>query len=160
MFTAFGISAAQINKWKIGSSWTLDIYLNGSDLSIKSIMVGMVSNFIFGMIDNGGLFFGASQLDEWFSALPGAEDANVFAGQGNTYSDLLGSFLGTFFGLMIEDLTGVESTPIWGDAIGIVVGCLVGIALPVMLVGDSQNMGLNKITSCAAIIGDYDEDQL
>jgi len=61
---------------------------------------------------------------------------------------------------MIEDLTGVESTPIWGDAIGIVVGCLVGIALPVMLVGDSQNMGLNKITSCAAIIGDYDEDQL
>lgn len=92
--------------------------------------------------------------------LPGADDANVFAGYGNTYSDLLGSFLGTFFGVMIADLTGVDSTPIWADAIGIITGCLMGILLPVLLVADSQNIGLNKITSCAAIIGDYDEDQL
>eukprot|EP00801_Mesodinium_rubrum_P006061 Mrub_06067.p1 GENE.Mrub_06067~~Mrub_06067.p1 ORF type:complete len:348 (-),score=71.44 Mrub_06067:9-926(-) len=160
MFIAFGISAAYVNIYKVGDSWQFDVWFNGDGLSIKTMMVGMVSNFIFGMIDNGGLFFGASYLDEWFSVLPGADDANVFAGYGNTYSDLLGSFLGTFFGLMIEDLTGVSSTPIWGDAIGIITGCLAGIAIPVALVGDSQNIGLNKISSCAAIIGDYDEDQL
>jgi len=43
-------------------------------------MVGLVSNIIFGFIDNFGLFFGANFLDEWFMMLPKADDANVFAG--------------------------------------------------------------------------------
>lgn len=56
-------------------------WFNGSPFSFKTIIVGASANVIFGFIDNAGLFFGASFLDEWFSMLPYAtEDANVFAG--------------------------------------------------------------------------------
>lgn len=58
----------------------MGIWLNGYDISIKSMLVGMFSNIIFGFIDNAGLFFGASFLDEWFMMLPLSDDANVFAG--------------------------------------------------------------------------------
>lgn len=100
-------------------------------------------------------------MDEWFSFLPYSHDANVFAGYGNTYSDLLGTFMGTFCGLMIEDLTRVSSTPIWGDAIGIIIGCLIGIVVPKAIMGtSSETLGLNKVSSNAAFLGDLDEFQL
>jgi len=58
--------------------------MNGDDLGFTSIWVGMVSNIIFGFIDNFGLFFGAEFMDQWFMMLPASDDANVFAGYGNT----------------------------------------------------------------------------
>lgn len=61
----------------------------------------MMANLVFGFIDNAGLFFGGCYLDEVFALLPGSEDANVAAGYGNTYSDLLGAFMGTFVGLIL-----------------------------------------------------------
>lgn len=61
----------------------------------------MMANVVFGFIDNAGLFFGGCYLDEVFALLPGSEDANVAAGYGNTYSDLLGAFMGTFSGLIL-----------------------------------------------------------
>lgn len=105
----------------------MNAWFNGDAISLESILVGMVSNIIFGFIDNAGMFFGASFMDEWFLMLPKAEDANVFAGYGNTYSDFMGIFIGTFFGTMIVDLTKVDSTPMWGDAVGVALGCLLGI---------------------------------
>lgn len=80
MIVSFGIISWYVYKWKMGSEASGNIWFNGDDISIKSIIVGMFSNVIFGMIDNGGLFIGASFLDEWFMMLPFAEDANVFAG--------------------------------------------------------------------------------
>lgn len=61
----------------------------------------MSANIVFGFIDNAGLFFGGVYLEELFAKLPAADDANVLAGYGNTYSDFLGAFLGTFCGLII-----------------------------------------------------------
>jgi len=66
--------------WKMGSEGTFLRWLNGHPLTFNSIMVGLVSNIIFGFIDNFGLFFGANFLDEWFMMLPKSDDANVFAG--------------------------------------------------------------------------------
>lgn len=66
--------------------------------------------------------------------------------------------MGTFCGLIIEDLTGINSTPIWGDAIGIVVGCLFGILVPKLIMGSESDVhGLNKVVSNAAFLGDLDE---
>jgi len=48
------------------------------------VAVGMVKNIVFGFLDNAGLFFGSNYLDEVFELLPGAADANIFAGYGNT----------------------------------------------------------------------------
>jgi len=56
-------------------------WFNGEKgVTFKTVMVGMCANMIFGFIDNAGLFFGCSYLDEIFCKLPGADDNNVCAG--------------------------------------------------------------------------------
>ena len=82
-------------------------------MTVAGVFVGMCSNIIFRFIDNGGLFFGGIYLEEVFALLPGSSDANVVAGYGNTFSDALGSFLGTFFGRIIADASGIDDSPIW-----------------------------------------------
>ena len=98
--------------------------------SVKSILVGMTSGVIFGFIDNAGLWFGMDALDPH---LPGGPLTK--AGFGNTYSDFLGSFLGTFGAIMIRNSTGITDTPLWSESIGIAVGCLLGIYIPRALTG-------------------------
>ena len=94
------------------------------------IVTGMMANIVFGIIDNGGLFFGMSALDPF---LPSGELTR--AGLGNTFSDGLGAFLGSFTSVMIKTVTKVEDTPLWADAFGIVVGCLIGLYVPRYVTG-------------------------
>lgn len=98
--------------------------------SLLSIVTGMVANIVFGIIDNGGLFFGMSALDPF---LPKGELTR--AGLGNTFSDGLGAFLGTFSGVIIKSITKIDDTPLWSDAVGIVIGCLIGLYVPKMITG-------------------------
>lgn len=98
--------------------------------SLMSILVGMSANIVFGMIDNGGLFFGMDALDPF---LPEGELTR--AGLGNTFSDFLGAFLGTFAGVAIKNLSNINDTPLWSDAIGIVIGCLIGLYVPKTITG-------------------------
>lgn len=98
--------------------------------SVLAIITGMFANIIFGIIDNGGLFFGMSALDPF---LPEGELTR--AGLGNTFSDGLGAFLGTFSGVIIKSITKTEDTPLWSDAVGIVIGCLIGLYVPKYLTG-------------------------
>lgn len=98
--------------------------------SLLAIITGMVANIVFGIIDNGGLFFGMSALDP---ILPEGELTR--AGLGNTFSDGLGAFLGTFSGVIIKSVTKIDDTPIWSDAVGIVIGCLIGLYVPRMITG-------------------------
>jgi Na+-translocating ferredoxin:NAD+ oxidoreductase RnfD subunit len=107
----------------------------------------MFANVIFGFIDNAGLFFGGVYLEEIFALLPGGDDANVTAGYGNTFSDTLGIFLGTFCGKIIENITDTEEGPMWANAFGITIGCLLGIMIPKMIISDSSTSGLNKVTA-------------
>ena len=107
---------------------TLKEFFNGKSMTHKSILVGMSSGLIFGFIDNFGLFMGMSILDPLLKQLPGAGDGNVFAGYGNTFSDLIGAFLGTFGGKYIADTFKEDEYPIWSEAAGIFFGCLLGIA--------------------------------
>ena len=98
--------------------------------SMLSILTGMFANIVFGIIDNGGLFFGMSALDPF---LPKGELTR--AGLGNTFSDGLGAFLGTFSGIIIKSITKIDDTPVWSDAIGIIIGCLIGLYVPKMITG-------------------------
>lgn len=120
----------------------------------------MGSNLIFGFIDNAGLFFGCSYLDEIFAKLPGASDSNVCAGYGNTFSDFLGSFIGTFCGMMISVICGLSDGPLWANAFGVIVGCLLGIAVPKMLISNSETKGLNKNAASSLLLGNLDADEL
>ena len=106
------------------------IGLAGPSFNMKGILVGLVSSTIFGLIDNGGLYFGMDALDP---ILPGDELEK--AGWGNTFSDFLGAFLGTFIGIFVKNISGVEDTPLFSEVIGILIGCVLGIYLPKMLKG-------------------------
>ena len=103
---------------------------SGPVFAFKPILVGLVSSTIFGMIDNGGLYFGMDSLDP---ILPGDELEK--AGWGNTFSDFLGAFLGTFIGIFVKNLTGVEDTPLFSEVIGIIFGCILGIKIPQLIKG-------------------------
>ena len=95
-----------------------------------AVIVGMTTNLIFGFIDNAGLFFGMSALDPY---LP--EGELLKAGLGNTFSDALGSFLGTFIGTSIQNYSGVTEWPLYAEVIGIIIGCLIGVFLPASFMG-------------------------
>jgi len=130
--------------------------------TFKLILVGMTASTVFGFLDNAGMFFGSNYLDEVFQTLPYSQDANVFAGYGNTYSDFVGAFLGTFCGLIINDLCESDSTPIWAQAIGVFQGCLLGILIPKMILGNSSNeRGVNKSLAMSGnLIGNVDQSAI
>lgn len=121
-------------KNKIGGMMQF-IGLSGPLFNMRSILVGLVSSTIFGLIDNGGLYFGMDALDP---ILPGDELEK--AGWGNTFSDFLGAFLGTFIGIFVKNITGVEDTPLFSEVIGILFGCILGIYLPKLLKGKKQKL--------------------
>tara|TARA_Y100000816_G_C26102784_1_gene584954 strand:+ start:1262 stop:1720 length:459 start_codon:yes stop_codon:yes gene_type:complete len=103
--------------------------------SAQSILIGMASNIVFGMIDNGGLWLGMDALDPY---LPGGPLSK--AAFGNTFSDGLGAFLGTFCGIMIKNKLDPDdklSPPVWSEAVGIMIGCL--IIIPVMTTLTGKN---------------------
>lgn len=103
-----------------------------SQRGLQTMLVGMVGGFIFGMIDNGGLWFGMDALDPFFVKKLGVQSgSNEAAGLGNTFSDGLGAFLGTFMGIIVSEYSGIslEEAPIWANAIGIILGCYVGILI-------------------------------
>lgn len=101
-----------------------------SGYTFKQVLVGMMSNLIFGFIDNAGLFFGMDALDPFIS---GGELTK--AGFGNTFSDALGSFLGTFVGTSIQNYTLVTDWPLYAEVIGIIIGCLLGVYIPQAITG-------------------------
>lgn len=123
------VGVMSYREWKKSNpDGTVKEYFNGQNPTTKKIMVGMASGLIFGFIDNFGLFMGMSILDPVIKKLPGASDTNVFAGYGNTFSDAVGAFLGTFGGKYVADKFKEDEYPIWSEAVGIILGCLVGIA--------------------------------
>ena len=95
----------------------------------------MVSNVVFGFIDNAGLFFGMDALDPFFP-----KGKLTKAGLGNTFSDALGSFLGTFSCSIIGNTTGIKDTPLWSEVVGIIVGCLLGLYIPKAIIGDKHDI--------------------
>jgi hypothetical protein len=101
--------------------------------ALKNVLVGMASGLVFGFIDNLGLYVGMDSLDPFFS-----NDPLIRAGQGNTFSDLIGSFLGTFIGVIIKNKSQINDYPVWSESIGIVVGCLIGVYLPAAIFGSSS----------------------
>ena len=105
---------------------------NGKSVSLKQILVGMSFGMIFGFIDNFGLWYGMDYLDPY---LPGGNLTK--AGYGNTYSDFIGSTMGTSISIVLNTLYPVEEAPIWVNSLGIILGCLLGLYIPRYLSGRS-----------------------
>tara|TARA_Y100000590_G_scaffold283041_1_gene318396 strand:+ start:1440 stop:1910 length:471 start_codon:yes stop_codon:yes gene_type:complete len=136
LITGTGAYAYKTSKDKKNGKLTVQEFLGINPTpSVKSILVGMTSGLVFGFIDNAGLFFGMDALDPF---LPKTKDGNlglVAAGLGNTFSDGVGAFMGTFSAIIINNLTGVDKFPIISEAFGLILGCLIGVYGPAIILG-------------------------
>ena len=106
-------------------------FVNGqAPVTWKTVLSGLTFGIVFGFIDNAGLWFGMEALDPY---IPGGPLTK--AGVGNTYSDFLGSTVGTFASVIMIHLTDVKQSPLWANTIGIFLGCLLGIVVPRWITG-------------------------
>lgn len=127
-----GVIAFQMKK-KNNPELTLQEFLNlnmkyiNTPQGMKTMAVGMAGGIIFGFIDNAGLWFGMDALEDFFSK--NNITGNTAAGLGNTFSDGLGAFLGTFVGIIVSEMSQVDlnDAPIWANAIGVILGCILGV---------------------------------
>lgn len=109
---------------------------NGSNITFKSIFIGLSFGLIFGFMDNLGLWIGIDKLEKF---MPGGSKTK--AALGNTYSDFLGATLGTSISIILNDYFSVDddmNTPIWVNTIGIILGCLIGLITGRLIIGDNK----------------------
>lgn len=152
----FGVVAYNVQKTN-EPNLNMNQFLMGN-MTALSIGVGMMSGLVFGIIDNAGLFFGMEYLDPVLSGLPNGHEPLVLAGYGNTFSDMIGAFLGTFGGKIIEEMAKKQDPnlgdyPIWTEAVGITLGCLIGVTVPRMILGDPDKKLLAESINKAKELG-------
>ena len=97
-------------------------WLNG-DLSWQSILVGMVYGLTFGFIDSLLLLIGVDGLSSVYKRLPGGRSPTMTSLYGNTYSSVVSGFCSSFVGDIIASRLNADTGPVWGQPIGLFVGC-------------------------------------
>lgn len=118
---------------------------------LSVIIPGLVFGLVFGFIDNAGLISGLEALDTPFSVIsklligspPSDKNSlkrynekleGTTSGLGNLFSDGLGVTLGAFFGNLATRLFPSKiQQPIWVDMVGVSLGCILGIIIPITL---------------------------
>lgn len=127
-YASFYIDKNRNNKHNL----TFKEYIIGSpeQLTFQNILGGLVFGVVFGFMDN---YFLMTGLDLFDNILP--INPKLKAGWGNTYSDFIGSVLGTFLSSLVMNIFNVnqESVPIWVNSIGMIIGCLLGMFTPYYL---------------------------
>lgn len=93
----------------------------------RTILLGMLFGIIFGFLDNLFLFIGIDSLEH---LMP--DNELIKAGLGNTFSDVIGAIVGTFIGSIGQILFSYDETviPLWANTVGIFIGCLLGLYIP------------------------------
>lgn len=109
----------------------LDAWLD-QDTRLKSIAVGMTAGVAFGLIDNLLLWLGMSAMDTLLARLPGGDQPLALAGYGNAFSSVVSAFVSTFVGRLLANVyrVDVDKAPLWSMATGLLLGCLLGVAVP------------------------------
>ena len=116
---------------------------------LHTVMVGLLLGFVFGFLDNFGLFYGMDVLDPLFykfasvTMLSHTKDSperlhkladGMMNGLGNTFSDLLGILIGTAVLQTANASFNVNAGNFWPmDFVAIILGCLVGAYLPALM---------------------------
>ena len=102
----------------------LEFINRGQIPSIKMLKVGLIFGIVFGFMDNVGLWFGLNTFEKY---LPGG--ILTKSALGNTYSSLMGTIVGGFVATVAKDRYNYDEddAPIWIDAVGVVIGCFLGL---------------------------------
>jgi len=107
----------------------VDLFRTIFSRSFLSVMIGMI---VFGIMDNGIMVLAGSAIDEYIKTF--GFSTMLAAGIGNTISDAVGVLSGSIvarmvwkkFGKVEEDEIG-SGMFLFGETLGIVVGCLIGL---------------------------------
>ena len=88
---------------------------------------------VFGMIDNLGLFMGMAAVENWVMGI--GFDAQVAAGIGNTFSDMLGVLLGGVVSAGLFKLLKVKPDDVTfiQNLVGITIGCMIPVIIKVII---------------------------
>ena len=106
-----------------GEQKTFMEWFNQGKLTPTGVLQSMSFGVVFGFIDAFSVWHGMTQLESYFSGGPLTR-----AGWGLLYGDLISATLGSAVGSMLRHLPGGErKPPIWANAIGMVVGVLIGM---------------------------------
>ena len=98
---------------------------------LVSFIAGMLFMVTFGIIDNAFLVIGMNSLD---SIIPMHNSPILSAMWGNTMSDAIGASLGILVAITFKKLFKVKpSSHVLVELIGVVVGCLIPIAIYTLL---------------------------
>lgn len=125
-FAAVAYMSYRAGTWR-GALW----FLNGDQrFTARALALSMASGVAFGLMDNSLLFFGLDALKPF---LPGGELTR--AGWASAFSDVVGSFAGAMVAKAIYLSTAFRGGPLYGDAAGVLVGCVLGIYIPRAITG-------------------------
>lgn len=102
-------------------------WFNGHPFSWKTTLVGLVYGLAFGLIDNVLLLLGVEGMKSLYEKFPGGKDHTVSSLYGNTFASVVSAFGATFIADIIAYETHISSGPVWGQALGIFLGCLLVI---------------------------------
>lgn len=101
-------------------------WFNGK-MSWESVLIGMIYGLTFGFIDSALLLIGVDGLSSVYERLPGGKSTTMASLYGNTYSSVVSGFGSAFVGDIISSRVKVHHGPVWGQPIGLFLGCLVVI---------------------------------
>ena len=106
-------------------------WFNQGSITPKSILVSLVFGVVFGFIDNFFMWMGLAKM---MNFIPGG--LLTKGALGNTYSDLIGATVGASVASIASDLLHIDTLPpIWANALGITVGCLLGMYIGGIVTG-------------------------
>lgn len=112
--------------WAQSGSKSFASWLNG-DFSWESLAIGMVYGLVFGFIDSVLLLIGVDGLTGVYEKLPGGRSVVMASLYGNTFSSVVSGFGSAFLGDIVASRVRVHDGPVWGQPIGLFLGCAVVI---------------------------------
>lgn len=118
----FVIALGAVAYWVQSGRHTFGEWFNGR-LSWETLLLGLVYGLTFGMIDSVLLLIGVDGLSTIYKKLPGGDTAVMASLYGNTYSSVVSGFGSAFIGDIISSRVKVQHGPVWGQPIGLLVGC-------------------------------------
>ena len=106
-------------------------WFNQGKITLKSVLVSLIFGIVFGFLDNFFLWMG---IDKMMAFIPG--HTLTKAAWGNTYSDFIGATVGISLASIGKDLLNLDPTPpIWINAIGMPIGCILGMNMGMFITG-------------------------
>jgi len=106
----------------------------------KKFLVGASFTFVFGLIDNLGLFVGMEVMEDALMKM--GYGAQVAAGLGNTFSDALGALAGGWISAMLYKFLKVKGEGTSTEQVtGVVIGCLIPVFIKMAIIAMSGGVG-------------------